>query len=234
MASWTSGAGLLGVEDGGRRLGDRGEDRHVVELLQRPGAPAQLRRPSAEHDQRRAVEPRRGHRRDPVGDARSGGQRGHGRAAGQLGVGLGGERRRLLVAGVEHPHALVAARLVQRPDVPTVEGEHDVDPEGPHRRHRLLAGVALDPLRSCAHGATPLTPADPSRNATVTGRSLNALCRWSTGSPRRSAATVSTGGRKRCSWWPSTSCTRGSGTASGPTRSTRAPSRSTPSTTRSG
>ena len=42
---------------------------------------------------------------------------------------------------------------------------------------------------------------------------------------------MSTGGRKRCSWWPSTSCTRGPGTASAPTRSTRAPSRSTPSTT---
>ena len=29
---------------------------------------------------------------------------------------------------------------------------------------------------------------------------------------------MSTGGRKRCSWWPSTSCTRGPGTASAPTR----------------
>ena len=156
MASWTSGAGLLGVEDGGRRLRDRGEDRHVVELLQRPGAPSQLRGPSAEHDEWRTVEPRRRHRRDPVGDAGTGGQRGDGRAAGQLGVGLGGERRRLLVTGVEHPHALVAACLVQRPDVPAVEREHDVDPEGAHGRHRLLAGMALDPLRSCAHRGTPL------------------------------------------------------------------------------
>ena len=153
IASWTIAPAFVGVEDGGRRLRDRRQDRHVVELLQRPGAPAQLRGPSAEHDQRRPVEPRRRDRRDAVGDARAGGERGDGRAPGQLGVGLGGERRRLLVAGVDDAHALVAGRLVQRPDVPAVEREHHVDPEGPHRRDRLLAGVALDPLRSCAHRA---------------------------------------------------------------------------------
>ncbi len=155
-------AGLLGVEDRAGRLRDRGEDRHVIELLQRARAPAQLRGPAAEHDERSAVEPGRCDGRDPVGDAGTSGQRGHGRTPGQLGVGLGGERRRLLMTGVEHAHALVAARLVQRPDVTAVQGEHHVDPERPHRRDRLLAGVPVDALRGCAHDA----PSDRS------GRSL--------------------------------------------------------------
>ena len=45
-----------------RVLGDRLEDRDVVELLQAPGAPAGLRGPAAQHHQRRAVEVGRGHR----------------------------------------------------------------------------------------------------------------------------------------------------------------------------
>ena len=143
--------GLVRIGDGRRLLGDRLQDRHVVELLQRPGAPPPLRGAPAEHDERGAVEPRRRHRRHAVGDARAGRQGGDPRPPGELGVGLGGERRRLLVARVDDAHALVAGRLVQRPDVPAVEGEHDVDAEPPHRGDRLLAGVPVDVLAALRH-----------------------------------------------------------------------------------
>ena len=74
------------VMDGRRRLGDRRQQRRLVELLEAPGAPAVVRCPPAEHDQRRAVEPRGRHRGDAVGDAGAGGQHGQARRSGQLGV----------------------------------------------------------------------------------------------------------------------------------------------------
>ena len=109
-----------------------------------PHRPCGARPPST--TTRRAVEPRRRHGRHAVGDPRPGGERGDARTAGQLGVGLGGERRRLLVAHVDDGDALVAGGLVQRPDVTTVQREHDVHPEALHRRDRLLAGVPFDVL----------------------------------------------------------------------------------------
>ena len=108
MASWTIAPAFAGSVTVAADFVIDCEDRHVVELLQRPGTPPALRRPPAEHDERRPVEPRRRHRRHAVGDAGPGGQRGDARSPGQLGVGLGGERRRLLVAGVDDAHALVA------------------------------------------------------------------------------------------------------------------------------
>ena len=41
---------VVGGGHGGRVLGDRRDQRHVVDLLQAAGAPAELRRPAAEHD----------------------------------------------------------------------------------------------------------------------------------------------------------------------------------------
>ena len=49
---------LRRVLDRAGALGDRRDDGHVVHLLQRAGAPSALGRPAAEHDERRAVEPR--------------------------------------------------------------------------------------------------------------------------------------------------------------------------------
>ena len=94
--------------DGAGRLGDRGDDRHVVELLQRarPQRRCGARPPSTTSGE--PLNMRRRHRRDAVGDARTGGEHGQAGPAGELGVGLGGERRRLLVAGVDDPHPLVA------------------------------------------------------------------------------------------------------------------------------
>jgi hypothetical protein len=44
---------LAGVGGGGRMLGERGHERHVVELLEAAPPPVRLRRPTAEHHQRR-------------------------------------------------------------------------------------------------------------------------------------------------------------------------------------
>ena len=68
-------SGVTGVPDRARRLGDRLDDRNVVELLNGP-EPQRDGRPPAEHDERRAVEVRRRHRGNPVGDARAGGEHG--------------------------------------------------------------------------------------------------------------------------------------------------------------
>ncbi len=133
--------GLRPVRDRVGRLGDGGHDRDVVQLLERARSPPALGRPAAEHHQRRPVEPRRGDGRDPVGDPRPRGQHGQTRGPGELGVGLGGEGGRLLVAGVDHAHALVAGRLVQRPDMAAVEREHHVHAEGRQRSEGLLAGM---------------------------------------------------------------------------------------------
>ena len=143
-ASCTIAPACWGVLHRRGRLRDRCQDRDVVELLQRSRAPATLRRPTAEHDHGRPVEVRRRDRRDPVGDAGPGGERGEAGPPGQLRVRLGGERGRLLVAGVDHAHPLVAGRVVERPDVATVEREHHVGAERRQRGDRLLAGVSFD------------------------------------------------------------------------------------------
>ena len=64
--------------------------------------------------------------------------------AGELRVRLRGEGGGLLVARVDDPHVPAARRLVQRPDVPTVQGEHHVGPEAADGSDRLLPGVSLD------------------------------------------------------------------------------------------
>jgi hypothetical protein len=66
-----------------------------------------------------------------------GGQRGDLRPAGELRQPLGGEHRRLLVADVDQPHALVAAAVVEREDVPAGQGEQVVHAgllQGAHRQ----------------------------------------------------------------------------------------------------
>jgi hypothetical protein len=137
-------ARLGGIGDRVGEFGDRLHDRNVVELLQRARTPAALWRPAPEHDDGRAVEVRRRHRRHAVGDPRARRQRREPRAPGQLGVRLGGERRRLFVAGVDDAHRLVASGVVERPDVTAVQREHHVGAESGQSGHRLLAGVSLD------------------------------------------------------------------------------------------
>ena len=110
-----------------RPLGDRRDDRHVIELLQRARSPAGLRRPSGEHDHRRTVHPRRGHRADAVGHARARGDRGAAEATGDLRPTFGRERRRLLVAGVDQSQARLHRAVVENEQVPARQREHRVD-----------------------------------------------------------------------------------------------------------
>ncbi len=111
-------------------LGDRGQQRHVVHLLQRAGTPQVVRRPAADHHQGRAVEVSAGHRADAVGDAGTRGDHGQARVAGQPAGGLGGEHGGLLVPHVDQPHRRRAldGRVVEREHVAAGEGEHDVHP----------------------------------------------------------------------------------------------------------
>ena len=62
---------LGGGRDGARQLGDRRDDRRLVELLQRAAAPAVLRGATTDHDHRRPGELRLGDGADPVGHARA-------------------------------------------------------------------------------------------------------------------------------------------------------------------
>ena len=118
-------------------------------------------RPAAEHHDRRPVEPGGGEGRDPVGDARPGGEDGQPRRPVQLGVGLRGERRRLLVAGVDDAHALVARGLVEGPDVAAVQREHHVHAEGtqsgqwPAHRHDRSSCAREQPCRPRPPEARP-------------------------------------------------------------------------------
>ena len=109
----------------GRRgeLRQRANERDVVDLLERPLPPPELRRASPEHDQRRVVLRRRRDRAHPVGHARPGGQRAHADRPGDLRPALGGERRRLLVADVDQLDSLGAAAVVDREQVAARERE---------------------------------------------------------------------------------------------------------------
>ena len=108
-------------------LTTRPHERHVVDLLQRPLAPAERRRAAAEHDDRRVVLQRGRHPAHPVGHARPGGQRGDARLARDLRPALGGERRGRLVADVDDLDALVAAALVDREEMAAGEREQAAD-----------------------------------------------------------------------------------------------------------
>ncbi len=141
---------LFGRGCGTCRLRDRRDDRHVVELLQRPGAPPRLRCASAEHEHRRPVERRRRDRAHAVGDTRPGGERGDAGPAGHLGPALGRERRRLLVAGVDEPDAGLDAAVVEREQVPARQREQRVDAVAAQRLRRQPPAVGLELLRHAA------------------------------------------------------------------------------------
>ena len=133
------------------RLGQRGDERDVVDLLERPRAPAHLRRPAAEHDQRRAVLLRAGDRAHPVGHAGPGGQRRDPGLARRLRPALGRPGRRLLVANVDDPDPLVLAAVEDREQVAAGEREELVTP-----RERERAGdeaPAVDRPLGAALGA---------------------------------------------------------------------------------
>ena len=126
---------------GGGEPGQRRDERHMVDLLQRPLPPAQRGRPPAEHHQRRLVLLCGGHRAHPVGDAGTRGQRGDAGHPGHLRPAFGGERGGLLVAGVDQPDALGAAAVVDGEQVPAGQREDRVDAAGPQPAGDQVSGV---------------------------------------------------------------------------------------------
>ncbi len=117
---------LVGRPHRAGRLGDRRQQRRLVELLQRARTPAVLRCATAEDHDRAAVVVGRRDSRDPVRHTGPGGQHGQARPAGQLGQALGSEHRGLLVPHVHQPHRCASpssGRAVLAPDRGVVQRE---------------------------------------------------------------------------------------------------------------
>src|SRR5207248_8778982 len=105
--------------------------------------PTRLRRPTAEGDERRAVEVGGGDGADAVGDARARGEHGDAGSASELGRALGGPRRRLLVTHVDDAPSRFHCSVVDGEDVAGRKGEdlvHAVPGEG---RDEQLSAVAF-------------------------------------------------------------------------------------------
>ena len=126
----------VGVLDGLGRLGQRRDERQMIDLLQAAGAPAALGGPAAEHDDRRAVGAGAGDRAHPVGHPGPGGQRADARGPRRLRPALGGEGGGLLVADVDDLDALLPAAVVEAEEMAAGEREEVGDAasrEGPWR-----------------------------------------------------------------------------------------------------
>ena len=119
-------------------LGDRGQQRRMVDLLQAARAPAVVGGPAAQHDDRRAVEVRRHDRADAVGHTGACRHHRQARGPGQPGRRFRGEHRRLLVPDVDQREwgIRVHCRVVQREDVPAGQREHGRDAVPPCRLDR--------------------------------------------------------------------------------------------------
>ena len=156
-ASSKPAATSAGGVEGARLLGDRRDDRQVVDLLQGAAAPAVGRGATAHDDHGGAGELGLRDRGDPVGDAGAGREHGESRHPGQLAGRLGGERRGLLVAYVEQAHRRLGLdrSVVHREHVRPREGEHGLHAVGPGDGDRQLAAVSGDLF---AHVRTRFAP----------------------------------------------------------------------------
>ena len=132
-------------------------------------------RAPAEHEHRRAVLHRRGHRAHPVRDPGAGGQRRHARLARDLRPALGGERGGGLVAHVDEVDPLRAAAVVDREQVPAGEREQLASrrrPSGGARPAGRRAGSGSLRPRSSWRGNLP-----PPFGGCAAGRALGAARR---------------------------------------------------------
>ena len=109
------------------RLGQRRNERQVVDLLERARAPAHLGRPAAQDHERGAVLLRARQRAHPVRDPGAGGQRADARLARRLREPLRRPGRRGLVAGVDDLDPLLLAAVVDREQVAAGEAEQILD-----------------------------------------------------------------------------------------------------------
>ena len=131
-----------------RVLDQRRDEGEVIDLLQRAGAPAHLRRPPAEDADRRPVRLGAGDRAHPVGHSGARGERRDPDVPGRLREALGGERCGLLVADVDDLDPLRPAAVVDREKVPARQREEMADPA---RLQRL--GNNSPPV---LHGSKPM------------------------------------------------------------------------------
>ena len=152
-----------------RALGDRGEQRNVVYLLECALAPQVVGCAAAKHDDRGAVEPRGGHGAHAVRDARAGRDHGESGGSGQARDPFRGEHGGLLVPHVHQAHRRVGLdrAVVKREHVPPGEGEHgrhavllrDRDGLGAGvSRKRAHDGDVTRELRVCGGGQRAAAP----------------------------------------------------------------------------
>ena len=134
----------LGLGADGGPLGDRLEERELVELLESALLCLDEWTSSSDDEERRLRDVAVGDGRDRSGDARSGRHDRHATAPPDPAPSLGGVCGSLLVPDVDDPYALVPAALVDRHDVAAREGEDRVDAmRGERPRHEA---TALNPL----------------------------------------------------------------------------------------
>ena len=118
----------VGMSHAMRPLGDRPQERHLVEAaLQRQRLGVAQRRGAGDEQRRDAVEVRVRDRRDDVGHARPGRDHRDADAAGGAGPAVGRVARGLLMAGVDPADAASSRRLVDRVEMASVQGEHLAD-----------------------------------------------------------------------------------------------------------
>src|SRR5260370_847970 len=97
--------------------------------------------PAADQEHRTVTCLRLRQRRDRVGDAWAGRDRGDPALARDLGPPLGGKSRRLLVADVDDSDAVLCGACEDRPDVAAVEREQVADPRALQGERDQLAGI---------------------------------------------------------------------------------------------
>ncbi len=144
------------------RLDQRRDEGKVVDLLQRARAPAHLRRPPAQHSDRRVVRLCPGDRAEAVGNARPRGQRRDAQPPRRLRHPLGGKDGGLLMPHIDDPDPLLLAAVIygeqmsprQREEMahaPGLQNLRDYPP--PVRLHRFepihprqgVPGAGLEP-----------------------------------------------------------------------------------------
>ena len=123
------------------RLGDRPEDRDLIDILEGPQVELLDRDLAAEEEQRARGGVRGRQRRDGVGDA---GPRRHAGDPGSLAearVRVRHVHRRVLVPHVDDPHPRLETRVVDRGNVAAVQREQHLDTLAPELGDAEVAGV---------------------------------------------------------------------------------------------
>ena len=114
----------LGMRDAARPLGDRPQDAHLIDRLQRQLVVVGQRASPADQNHRDRVHESVGDSRDRVGDARPRGHDRDARTPGRARPSVSHMRRGLLVTSVDHAEVVRAAGGINRVEMAAVEGEN--------------------------------------------------------------------------------------------------------------